>query len=228
MFSLIGCWVQMCGRFVLGDSNWAQYHDALSLVDGAKQDISYNIKPTQSVALAFISEGRIKADHARWWFVPHWHKGKVTDWKATTFNARIESAATKPSFRAPWKAGRCIIPASGYYEWTGEKGKKTPWFISPQSNVPIFFFAGLYSRLTDGLMSCSILTRSALSDIQHIHPRTPVMLSADEILPWLNHSASDDEVIDTFGTSWDGRMTYHKVHPFGVKDEGPELIKPAD
>lgn len=216
----------MCGRFGLSEGGWAQYHDALSLIDTVKQDIRYNIKPTQNVAMAYLSETGLNAAHARWWFVPHWHKGEVANWKATTFNARIEGAASKPSFRSAWNSGRCLIPASGYFEWTGEKGKKTPWFISPQSNLPVFFFAGLYSRLNDGMMTCSVLTRSALSDIQHIHPRTPVMLSSDELLPWLDHSASDDEVIDNFGTSWDGRMTYHPVRSFGISADGPQLIEP--
>jgi len=115
----------MCGRFILGDSNWAAYH--------------------QTVSMAYMHNDILRADAARWWFVPHWHRGPAADWKATTFNTKIETAHEKPSFRTAWERGRCIIPASGYYEWTGAKGQKTPWFISPQTNLPVFFFAGLYA-----------------------------------------------------------------------------------
>ena len=116
----------MCGRFILGDSNWAAYHDALSILQGVMGTISHNIKPTQSVSMTYLHNNILRADAARWWFVPHWHRGPATDWKATTFNTKIETAHEKPSFRTAWERGRCLIPASGYYEWTGAKGQKTP------------------------------------------------------------------------------------------------------
>ena len=105
----------MCGRFVLSDARWAQDYD----IDEADLHLSYNIKPTQGVALVTPKQ---EVAIAHWWLIPSWHKGDLKEWKATTFNARIEDASVKPTFRAVWKYGRCLIPASGYYEWTGEKG----------------------------------------------------------------------------------------------------------
>ena len=107
----------------------------------------WNIKPTQQVRVGYLHEDGAVATTARWWFVPHWHKGEAGDWKATTFNAKVETAREKPTFRIAWTSGRCIIPAIGYYEWTGSKGKKQPWFIRPETNTDLFFFAGLMSRL---------------------------------------------------------------------------------
>ncbi|MFZ1728395.1 MAG: SOS response-associated peptidase [Albidovulum sp.] len=215
----------MCGRFILGESNWAQYHDALSIISSVSGEVSFNIKPTQTVSFAHLRDGSLSAGHARWWFVPHWHRGDVKEWKATTFNAKIETAFEKPTFRAAWTSGRCIVPASGYYEWTGPKAAKQPWFIAPQSNLPVFFFAGLYSTLNDGQCTCTILTRNASEDLQHLHPRMPVMLNSSELLSWLNRSESDQTAIESLGTSWAGNIIATPVRPFGIHDDGPELIE---
>jgi putative SOS response-associated peptidase YedK len=217
----------MCGRYILGDSSWAAYHEALSIIKPVDAGtISYNIKPTQDVHIAYATEAGPVADAARWWFVPHWHKGDVKDWKATTFNARMETAHEKPVFRAAWKHQRCIIPASGYFEWTGEKGKKQPWFIAPDQNLPVFFFAGLYSTRTSGQTTCTILTREASSEIKDLHPRMPVILTSDQLTPWMANDVTDAEIIDTFGTTQ--TYKFHRVAKFGIKDDGPELIDTDD
>ena len=217
----------MCGRYILGDSTWAAYHAALSIIEPSpKADVSYNIKPTQSVNIAFWDDGALKADLARWWFVPRWHRGDVKEWKATTFNARIETAHEKNTFRGAWKTGRCLIPATSYYEWTGPKGKKQPWVINVAQNNPVFFFAGLYSELHDGSKTCSIVTREADPQITELHPRMPVILSGDQMMPWITSEATDAQVWDSFGTGWD--FNFHRVAPFGIKDDGPELIDRGD
>lgn len=215
----------MCGRFILGDGSWAEYHDALSVIRGATGRVSYNIKPTETVSLAYNGAGGLEAGAARWWFVPHWHRGEVKEWKATTFNARIESAHEKPVFRAAWTAGRCILPASGYYEWTGEKGRKQPWLITVEQNLPVFFFAGLKAARPDGSLTCAILTRAADPSIRHLHPRMPVFLSSEELLPWLDAATPDEYVVATLGTGWSGRYLTRRVRPFGIADDGPELIE---
>ena len=187
---------------------------------------NWNVKPTNSVEMAFLHDDVLRSTTARWWFVPHWHKKDVKEWKATTFNAKIETAHEKPTFRTAWKSSRCIIPASGYYEWTGPKGAKQPWWIAPKINAPVFFFAGLHSWLSDGTRTCTIITRPALKQIEHLHARTPVMLAEDEVKPWLTISETDDEVIGYYGTQWEDRMDFHKVKPIGKDDHGPELIEP--
>lgn len=72
----------------------------------------YNVKPTQEVVI--LAKTPLEPMLARWWLVPSWHRGGLKDWKATTFNARIEEAKDKPAFRAVWRHGRCLIPAAGY------------------------------------------------------------------------------------------------------------------
>lgn len=226
----------MCGRMILGDYSWATWY---AIVNGfvnyqgpVKQDEPvqprYNIKPTNQHPIFYQDASGTQITDARWWFVPHWFKGTEKDWKATTFNARIETAHEKPVFRTAWKSGRCIVPVTGYYEWTGTKGNKQPWVISLKQNNPIFFFAGLSSTMKNGISTFSILTRVAAPQIGHIHHRMPVMLNVEEIDGWLDKSVQDDEVIESFGTGWDDQLSSHKVAKFGMKDDGPEMINPIE
>ncbi|MEM1363484.1 MAG: SOS response-associated peptidase [Pseudomonadota bacterium] len=225
----------MCGRLVGGHMTQAQMlaiiegflygtpridPDAPPLVEG------YNIKPTQQVGMIFDQDGDPVLSTARWWLVPSWHKGSLKDWKATTFNAKIETAREKPTFSRPWQNGRCLIPALGYYEWTGTKGKKQPWYITVERNAPVMFLAGLQSTRPDGLRSCTILTRAADADLTRLHPRMPVILTPEECLSWLQRTEDDASVITKYGTGWSGRFRAHPVQRFGIKDDGPELIEP--
>ena len=208
----------MCGRFAQAKLDWPSYFEMFGDIEPPDIPVSFNIKPTQDIAMAYMRDGEIVASPARWWFVPHWHKGAVKDWKATTFNAKIETASEKPTFRTAWRQNRCIIPATGYYEWTGPKGSKQPHYITPEQNVPVFFFAGLYSTLRDGTQTTTILTQDAGSDTAELHHRMPVILPVDQIEPWM---ACDD---GDYG--WSGGFKHHPVKPFGVKDDGYELLMP--
>jgi len=226
----------MCGRFILGDYTWAEWFkivDDFVNYDGpVKRDEpvnpSFNIKPTQQVNIAYVEHNELITSTARWWFVPHWHKGDVKDWKATTFNAKIETAFEKPTFRTAWKSNRCLIPATGYYEWTGEKSNKQPWYINLEQNIPVFFFAGVYSTLGDGRQTCTILTRAAEPEIVDLHPRMPVILSAEQTSRWLTNEDNDTQIIHDYGLGWTNRFLRTRVRPFGIKDDGPELIEPFE
>lgn len=223
----------MCGRFTHRRS-WAELMEVLRgflrgpfrVDDGAPEPrASYNVKPTQQVAM-LIGGDEPLVTSARWWFVPHWFRDGVEAWKQTTFNARIETAAEKPAFRAAWAHGRCAIPCDGYYEWTGPKGAREPWFITARTNAPVLFFAGLASRLADGTRTCAILTRPALPEIVHLHDRMPVLLGEETLLPWLGGAIDTAAAKARLGTQWQGRMDFHRVAPIGRDSEGPALIAP--
>lgn len=206
----------MCGRFIDPNLRNTETEFAELKIDPFTR--RYNVKPTQDVLILAAPERAPMM--ARWWLVPSWHKGDLKDWKATTFNARIEEAAKKPTFRAVWKYGRCLIPAGGYFEWTGEKGAKQPRFIRSAGNEETLWFAGLASRWGD-LLTCAILTRGANSDVRAIHHRMPVILNADERDLWL--SGDGGEALGA-----EARLRHHPVARFGTHDEGPELIEPID
>ncbi|MDA8584976.1 SOS response-associated peptidase [Rhodobacteraceae bacterium] len=210
---------------ILSEANWAQYHAALSIIPSVAVAPSFNIKPTEMVPVVTGRDRNLTTSLARWWFVPHWHKGNVKDWKQTTFNARIETAFEKPSFRTAWKTDRCLVPASGYYEWTGEKGKKQPHYITVEQNLPVFFFAGLHSTLEDGSETCTVLTRAATPEIARLHHRMPVILNSQETESWLDFADEDEQVIETYGQDWTDKFRTWPVRKFGIKDDGPELIE---
>ncbi|MBK0327275.1 SOS response-associated peptidase [Rhodobacteraceae bacterium F11138] len=208
----------MCGRFVDPNLRSAGLDTSWLKIDPFKDwRRRFNVKPTQDIVL-------LTPDYrpmvARWWLVPSWHKGELPDWKATTFNARIEDAATKPTFRAVWNKGRCLIPMAGYFEWTGVKGNKTPHFLRGAGNEENLYAAGLASRWGD-LLTCTMLTRTANADVADIHHRMPVILDTDEREAWLSGSG-DAEVLGA-----NARIAHHPVRIFGRDDEGPELIEEA-
>lgn len=208
----------MCGRFVDPnlrsdglDTSWIRIDPFAGWMR------RYNVKPTQD-ALTIDKGGN--AALARWWLIPSWHKGGLKDWKATTFNARIEDAASKPSFRGPWKYGRCLMPVGGYYEWTGEKGRKQPHFIFSAGNEEILWLAALASVWQD-MLTCTIVTRAANEAVDAVHHRMPVILNSDERDAWL--AGSDDKEIGA-----GAQLQHFPVRRFGIGDDDAELIEPLE
>ena len=115
----------MCGRF-MQNYTWSEVHAFLS-VFGPPRNLQprYNIAPTTSVDVVRLGEQGRELVSMRWGLVPFFWKKTLKEVPAT-FNARAETVAEKPMFREAFRRRRCIIPASGFYEWTGEKGDKTP------------------------------------------------------------------------------------------------------
>lgn len=114
----------MCGRFV--DPNLRKTEVDMSQTKLTPFPRRFNVKPTQDVVI--LAKTLLEPMLACWWLVPSWHRGSLKDWKATTFNARIEGAKDKPAFRSVWRHGRCLIPAAGYYEWTGERREAAAFY----------------------------------------------------------------------------------------------------
>ena len=177
----------MCVRFANQLENPGAWGDIL---EDWPQEVSlgYNIAPTRTVPV-FVhhrQNGGTRGLGMRWGLVPFW--SKVPAPRFATFNARSESVAGKPAFRQAWKQSQtCLIPALGYYEWTGEKGNRQPWFIRTRNRDPLVM-AGLWDYWRQGdreLHSCTILTRSCEGVLRDIHPRIPVMLELNQAQAWL-------------------------------------------
>lgn len=229
----------MCGRLVGGNKTQAEM---LEIIEGfvypsrqwrvedsaSTAALGYNIAPTQQISILFSDGHNMVASTARWWLVPRWHKGALGDWKATTFNAKLETAAEKPTFREAWRSGRCLIPALGYYEWSGPKNNRQPHFIQVEQNQPFMLFAGLQAQRPDGLRTCTILTRPALPEIRDIHHRMPLVLSAFEAERWLGMDDTDDQVLERYGLEVEHRFRTHRVARFGSRDDGSDLIESID
>ena len=148
----------------------------------------YNIAPTQPMLLVReAARGGREATLARWGLIPPWVKDPREF--ATLLNARAETAAEKPSFRAAFRHRRCLIPADGFYEWTGAPGAKQPHLIRLKTRAP-FAFAGLWENWlgADGseIETAAILTTAANGDMSVIHDRMPVILHEADYERWID------------------------------------------
>ena len=218
----------MCGGYILQDAQWTTYHEDLAQHEPEDFRPHYNLRPSMDAPILFKTPKGLSDALAQWWFVPEWHKRGLKDWKATTFNARIEEAKDKPAFRDAWKNNRCLIPASGYYEWTGNKRNKQAWFVSLKQNTPVFYFAGLYATHKSGQITYTVLTRNASSDIVELHQRMPVILNRENTMRWLNHEDNDQDVIKKYGRNLDAPLQFWTIGAFRSRDNSPRMIQQDD
>lgn len=176
----------MCGRFSL-IATWQSLLDAMKAEPPAIYSKRYNIAPAQPVLLLRRdpTTGSREFSHALWGFLPSWAGGKAMK---PLINARSETAATKPAFRAAFRRRRCLIPATGFYEWKSEAGRRNPWYFRMHDGR-LFAFAGLWetSVSPDGgeLDTCTILTTSPNDLVAHIHDRMPCILPTESWAAWL-------------------------------------------
>ena len=176
----------MCGRYAIDPRKLERLVRLLSLPD-PKFTAHFDIHPSQTVPVILDAGNGPEWSMMRWGLVPHWAKEAKTAY--STFNARVETAAQKPAFREPWKHRRCIIPATGFYEWQAlESGKKQPWYFDGADRQALAL-AGLWDHWTDGndtLDSCTILVGPPDPAVASIHDRSPVILG-DAALPlWIS------------------------------------------
>lgn len=188
----------MCGRFTQGipwSEVWAFLQPLGLAVPEEPLRPRYNIAPAQAAwVIASDGLGGARVGSMRWGLIPHWTKYLKSS--LATFNARIESAATKPTFRQSFERRHCLVPASGYYEWVGEGKDKQPWYIHPV-DAPLLFFAGLWDRWVspdgEALLSFTVLTEAADGELSKLHDRRPVMLQPEHAAVWFDATRWRDE-----------------------------------
>lgn len=186
----------MCGRFALlapGET----VADTLQL-DTVPDPLPprYNIAPTQPVLAVRQSDqtGKREPTLFRWGLIPSWSKDISIG--SRLINARAETVPEKPAFRAAFKRRRCLIPASGFYEWQKLNNKKQAMYIHPQED-DLFVFAGLWETWTGGdgslLETCTILTTTPNALMVSIHNRMPVILDPADFEMWLDPGEHPDQ-----------------------------------
>jgi putative SOS response-associated peptidase YedK len=189
----------MCGRFV-GYTNLEQLKQYFHIEAARCEAVAnYNVAPTQQILAIARLDGSNVLDQYHWGLVPSWAKDTAIGYKM--INARIETVATKPSFREAFKKRRCLIPADGFFEWLrGPKGVKQPFFITLPDKAP-FAFAGLWEIWHDkqnqdvAYRSCTIITREAVGAVTELHHRMPVIMDPDAYGPWLDPDNQDPEML---------------------------------
>ncbi len=186
----------------------------------------YNIAPTQPVAIVRTSlKGDRELALVRWGLIPSWAKDPAKI--STLINARGETAAEKPSFRGSMRHRRCIVPADGFYEWTGKTGAKQPHLIGLSSGA-IMGFAGLWEHWlgADGseIETMAILTTEANAEMAPIHDRMPVILPEAAFAAWLDcRSGSAVDVLALLRPAPDGALRIEAVSRAlnNPRNEGP-------
>lgn len=147
-----------------------------------------NIRPTEPIAVVLLDEtGARRFRLMRWGLLPHFVKDPKTF--PTLFNARSEELLAKPSFRNAVRRRRCLIPADGFYEWTGPKGQRRPYHLRPEP-PHLFAFAGLYESWSepDGgvIDTATMLTCAPNATVAPLHNRMPVIIAPDCYNAWLD------------------------------------------
>lgn len=222
----------MCGRF---SQAWTykDLQDYFHLRDGFDPEERYNIAPSQDIAAVRLEEGRRCLRSLHWGLIPFWANDHKIGYR--TINARSETAHTSPSFRAAFRSRRCLIPASGFYEWEKKQGAKQPFFIYRTDGQPLAF-AGLWEHWQDKegkeiIESCTILTTEASQPVSRLHDRMPVILEPEDFDLWLDPDQHDIKKLrDLMHPPAAAILSMHPVSRYVNKpgNEGKECIKPAE
>lgn len=183
----------MCGRFaqVVKHNQLKKLIDELDIKNRDEQiEINYNVAPTQPVAAVISKKAERFLTFFRWGLIPSWSKDPTTQF--SMINVRAETILEKPTFKNGLLRRRCLIPATGFYEW--RKSDKQPFFIRKQDN-DLLYLAGIteYWNGADGsfIQSCAIITTAPNEVMQPIHERMPVILTTDVIESWLQDDLKD-------------------------------------
>jgi putative SOS response-associated peptidase YedK len=211
----------MCGRFYLDvpkDEFLAHYQ----LVDAPiLPPRRYNIAPSQDIlAVRAIDSGERTVSLLHWGLIPSWSKEEKSHF--SMINARAETVASKPAFRAAFKRRRCLIPASGFYEWQPQDHYKQPYAICMKDNE-LFSLAGLWEHWESPegklIESCSIIVTNANAVLKPIHDRMPVILAPEDYETWLDPENHDTDSLSELLTPYSsGKM---KAYPVSRKMNDP-------
>nr|WP_264210064.1 SOS response-associated peptidase [Leisingera thetidis] len=187
---------------------------------------NYNVCPATAVhAVQAGGTGR-QLSAMRWGFLPHWYKSKTAG--PLLINARAETIAEKPAFAKACRDRRCLIPASGFYEWTkAEDGARLPWYIRRSDGAPLAFAAVWQSwGSADPVKTCAIVTTAANQGLSAIHHRMPLILEPEDWGKWLGEDGHGAARLMQPGA--EGLLDFHRVDPAvnSNRAEGPELIEP--
>lgn len=222
----------MCGRYAIKVSS-AELQRWYNLQRDFPYDPKYNVAPTNRMPVIREDLDCTRtAARLRWGLVPFWAPDLSIG--SRMINARAETIDTSKAFRQALKKRRCVVPASGFYEWEKLDSKtKQPWYIYPAESE-LWSFAGLWESWTDKttnetVETYTIVTTEANEFMTQMHDRMPVILSANAMLDWLDPKVEDFEILKALLVPCpDAWMARYKVSPMvgNVKNESPDCIKP--
>ena len=223
----------MCGRFTL-EFQLSLLYEHFDVEDGNLElTPRYNIAPTQHIPVVRNDGERNTLTTLRWGLVPFWTK--QINSRYTMINARDDKILETRSYSGPFKTKRCLIPATGFYEWKKLDAKtKQPMLIRLKTG-DVFAFAGIWERWhdksnpdADPVLSCSIITTSPNALMEPIHDRMPVILSPDLYSDWLNPANQDTGELKEYLLPYEASLM--EAYPVSslvnsVRNQGPELVE---
>lgn len=221
----------MCGRYVLELKDI--FHQRFGVPAQIMEFKShFNVAPSNNMPVVTFDGKKRHLEIMRWGLIPHWAKDKKIGYKM--INARLETLSEKPSFKKSLHSQRCIVPASGFYEWQKTQAGKRPYYIRPKDN-DYFSFAGLYDIWKDEkdqeIHSYTIITGLANSLVKKLHDRMPVILDKEQEAQWLS---SPPDKIDVFTDKLKPYTTNAmEMYPVSkavnsVKNDSEKLISPSE
>jgi putative SOS response-associated peptidase YedK len=228
----------MCGRYArqlefeitVGEREVLERLNPLLVDELMQREPAYNICPTQIAPVISRGEAGVEMTGLRWGLVPAWAKDLKIG--AHAINARQETVQEKPMFRAAFKKRRALVPATGYYEWTGEAGHKQPFFIYPPDRS-LLLFAGLWEAWkgkanpeAEWVKSFTILTGRPGKVSGDVHDRQPVILPPSMWEEWLD--GTTEEVVTLLEEVPEAELTYHPVSKAvsSPNNQGEQLVEP--
>ncbi len=224
--------VGMCGRFAvtLPSDAMAQLF-AASPANDLPDVPNYNVCPTNAVHVVTSQEGTRRLGAMRWGFIPHWYK-KPND-GPLLINARAETIAEKPAFRAACRERRAILVASGFYEWTRDAETRLPWYITRTDAAPLAF-AAIWQEWqskdapNEIQRTVAIVTTAANASMSAIHHRMPVIVEPDDVAMWLGEEGKGAARL--MHAAPEDALRWHRVATTvnSNRASGPELIEVLD
>jgi putative SOS response-associated peptidase YedK len=222
----------MCGRYTLTTSG-ESLAEVFDLDDVPPLEARYNIAPTQKVPVIRLNDdGKRYLEQLRWGLVPFWANDLSIG--ARLINARSETVAEKPAYRAAFRQRRCIVPADGFYEWRKEPKHKQPFRFCRPNRQP-FAIAGLWESWTspvgEVIESCTMLTTAANEVVAAIHARMPLILNIDDIDTWLRPGGQPSRPIsELLLSSPADRLTSYAVSTVvnSAQNDDARCIAPMD
>jgi putative SOS response-associated peptidase YedK len=221
----------MCGRFAFFSPG-----EAVVRLFGVPRPVElvprYNIAPTQWVAAVRAGgAGARTLVMLRWGLLPSW----ATDAAMANrmINARAETVAEKPAYRAAFRQRRCLVLADGWYEWQAAAGGKQPWFIRRPDGEP-FGMAGLWEHWQppdggESVETCTIVTAAATPGLAAIHERMPVVIAPAAHAAWLDPRTAARDLSPLLHADvdarWEARAVSLRVN--NARSDGPDLLEPG-
>lgn len=223
----------MCGRYTLVETKGLKkrFNTDNNLASTVRPN--YNAAPKQYMPIIRIKDGRRRIEIMQWSLLPVWAKGN-SKFKFSTFNAKAENLMTSGLWKKSFESRRCLVPATGFYEWKSDKDGKHPYYIKVKGR-DIFSLAGIFDEWTDQdtgeiISSYTIITTTPNKDMKGIHDRMPVILEVKEEKDWLREDADLSDMMALLNPYKDKGLEMYEVDSAvgKVASQGIELTYPLE